>query len=234
MSKKRTAALGAGVLSALLAGGVTVAPAASAEPEDSAYALQAEGLVTIPKTPYVVDEGKEHLVAADLPPEAGELLHTGVFNAYTSEGHAKATTTGLEAGLLDLLPEISASMVVAECTDGKGSTSVTDLKVAGQEVNLDQIQPNQEIIPEPLAGIARLTLNKQEKDANGMLKVSALSVELVNGAQSVDMSVAVCGEKPENGDDGDKGDNGDNGDRPDENGKAPVPSPQPGHLDVTG
>lgn len=258
MSKKRTAALGAGVLSALVAGGVAFAPAAVATPEDSAYALAADGLVNITKVPHVVGEGKDHLVHTDLPTGAASILHAGVFNSAVEEGYAKASTTDAKLGLPGI-PTIAVGLVTAECDDKAGSTSVADLKIGGQHIALDQLAPNTEIIPKPLQGLARITLNKQTDNGDGSLTVSALSVDLLDGTQTVDLSTATCGDKPEapqepepeeptepqkptepitppsedDGDDGDK--DGDlPGATPDEDGKAPIPVPQPGHLDVTG
>ncbi|EHR63543.1 choice-of-anchor P family protein [Saccharomonospora cyanea] len=263
MSKKRTAALGAGILSALVAGGVAFAPAAAATPEDSAYALAADGLVNITKVPHVVGEGKDHLVHTELPPGAKSILRAGVFNSAVEEGYAKASTTDAELGLPGL-PAISVGLVTAECDDLTGATSVADLKIGGQHIALDQIAPNTEIIPEQLKGLARITLNKQTDNGDGSLTVSALSVDLLNGTQTVDLSTATCTDKPEapenpenpekpeeptapekpeepttppseddGDDDGDKG--GDlPGSKPDQDGKAPTPVPQPGHLDVTG
>ena len=261
MSKKKTAALGAGVLSALVVGGVAFAPAAYAEPEDSAYALSASGLINITKLPHVVGEGKDHLVHADLPTGSDRILHAGVFNSAVEEGYAKASTADVELGLPGA-PVISLGLVTAECDDAQGNVSIADLKVDGQEINLDQIKPNTELIPDPLQGIARITLNKQADNGDGSLTVSALSVDLLNGTQTVDLSTATCTETEEapapapepapeppepteepptppaaGGDDGDDGNGGDDdlpGSRPDEDGKAPTPVPQPGHLDVTG
>ncbi|EID54710.1 choice-of-anchor P family protein [Saccharomonospora xinjiangensis] len=261
MSKKRTAALGAGVLSALVVGGIAFAPTAVAAPEDSAYALAADGLVNITKVPHVIGEGKDHLVHTDLPSAANRILHAGVFNSAVEQGYAKASTTDVELGLPGV-PAIAVGLVTAECDDLTGSTSVADLRIGGQEIALDQIGPNTEIIPDALQGIARITLNKQTANDDGSLTVSALSVDLLDGTQTVDLSTATCTEKPEapeepeeptapqkpseqpsappSDDDGDNGgDDGDDGGElpgstPDERGKAPVPVPQPGHLDVTG
>lgn len=259
MSKKKTAALGAGILSALVVGGVAFAPAAYAEPEDSAYALRASGLINITKLPHVVGEGKDHLIHTDLPPGSDRILHAGVFNSAVEEGYAKASTADVKLGLPGA-PIISLGLVTAECDNGQGRVSVADLQIDGRKISLDQIKPNTELIPEPLQGIARITLNKQTDNGDGSLTVSALAVDLLDGTQTVELSTATCtqnaGEpepepepepqpepepEPEEpttppADDGgdDDGDDDLPGSRPDEDGKAPTPVPQPGHLDVTG
>lgn len=241
------------MLSALVAGGVAFAPAAGATPEDSAYALSADGLVNIIKVPHVVGEGKNHLVHTDLPSGAERILHAGVFNSAVDEGYAKASTTDVELGVPGL-PVISVGLVTAECEDLSGSTSVADLKIGGQQISLDGIGPNTELIPEPLQGLARITLNKQTDNGDGSLTVSALSLDLLDGTQTVNLSTATCTAKPEAPeptepaepqepnepaappaeDDGDDEVGDLPGATPDEDGKAPVPVPQPGHLDVTG
>lgn len=244
MSNKRTAALGAGVLSALVAGGIAFAPAAVAEGEDNAYALSANGLVNITKVPHVVGEGKDHLVHTDLPPGSDRILHAGVFNSAVEKGFAKASTTDVKLGLPGV-PTIEVGLVTAECDDLTGATSVANLKIAGTTVDIDQLQPNTELVPEPLQGLARITLNKQTENGDGTLTVSALSVDLLDGTQTVDLSTATCGQKPEEQQPEEpnkpeepttppSNDDGDDGTRPDDEGKAPVPVPQPGHLDVTG
>jgi hypothetical protein len=238
LSNKRTAALGAGVLSAVVAGGIAFAPAAVAQGEDSAYALSANGLVNITKVPHVVGEGKDHLVHTDLPQGADRILHAGVFNSAVEDGYAKASTTDVKLGLPGV-PTIEVGLVTAECDDLSGATSVAGLKIGGTNVEINQLQPNTELIPAPLQGLARITLNKQTENGDGTLTVSALSVDLLDGTQTVDLSTATCGERPETTPeepDAPEEPNtpGDDGTKPDDEGKAPVPVPQPGHLDVTG
>ncbi|OQO92873.1 hypothetical protein B1813_12150 [Saccharomonospora piscinae] len=252
MLKKKTAALGAGVLSALVAGGVAFAPAAVAAPEDSAYALGASGLVNIMKVPHVTGAGTDHLVHTELPGGANSLVRAGVFNSAVEEGYAKASAADVGLGLPGL-PAIGVGMVTAECDDLSMGTSVADLKVGGKEVNLDQIAPNTEIVPDALQGVARITLNKQVDNGDGSRSVTALSVDLLDGTQTVDLARATCTEKPAeepepttpkpeepteepttppSEDDNNGGEAP--GAEPDEDGQAPRPVPQPGHLDVTG
>ncbi|WP_216210827.1 choice-of-anchor P family protein [Amycolatopsis aidingensis] len=263
MSKKRTAAaLGAGALSLLLVGGL--APhAAATEAEDSAYAIAASKLVTIPKTPHVVGSGKESLVAADLPPGEMPLLHTGVLNAEAEQGYAKASVAELKLDL-PALP-ISAEKIVAKCDDLTGSIALATVQIGPKKITLgEHIKPNTTIGVE---GLATVTLNKQTENEDGSLTVTAISVKVLDKLQRVDISSATCtkkqgGQEPSEttgpsepsettgpsepsettsptkpGDNGDNGDDGDDdlpGDEADENGNAPQPTPQPGHLDVTG
>lgn len=254
MSKNSTASraalVGASVLTALVVGGVVHTPAAAAEPEDSAHALSASGLIDITKVPSVVGQGKDHLVHTALPDGANSLVRAGVFNAAVDEGYAKASTADAKLGLPGI-PAISVGLVTAECEDGAGGTSVADLRVGGQEINLDQIAPNTEIIPDALQGVARITLNKQTDNGDGSLTVSALAVDLLDGTQRVDLSTATCvkqaaepsepevpepsePEKPTEPTTPPEDDEDLPGAAPEEDGTAPTPVPQPGHLDVTG
>jgi hypothetical protein len=277
MSKKRTAAaLSASAVSALLVGGAVLAPSAFAtDTQSSAYGIAADGIIDIAKTPDVVGSGKASFVAADLPDNARPLLHAGVLNAEAGKGWANANVAevGLSLNALGDLGgrldgqrfDIEAELIEANCEDLRGSTSVVNLRVGGEKIELDHIKPNTELIPEPLEGIARLTLNKQVKH-DDQLTVTAVSVELLKGSkllgQNIDIASATCGEKPEdteeptdptdpsdptdpndpgddnpgddNPGDGDNGDDNTGGDEADENGHAPVPTPQPAHLDVTG
>ncbi|GAB3480326.1 choice-of-anchor P family protein [Amycolatopsis cihanbeyliensis] len=261
MSKKRTAALSAGALSLLLVGGL--APMASAtEAEDSAYAIAASKLITIPKTPHVVGSGKESLVAADLPPGEMPLLHMGVLNAEAEQGYAKASVAELKLDLPTL--PISAEKIVAKCDDRTGSIALATVKIGPKRITLgEHIKPNTTIGVENLATV---TLNKQTENEDGSLTVTAISVKVLGKLQTVDISSATCTEKQggteptettgpseptettgpseptetttstQPGDGGDNGGDDDDlpGDEADENGNAPRPTPQPGHLDVTG
>ncbi len=260
LSRKRTAALGAGALSALLAGGIALAPMASAEVEDSAYAIAADGLVEIPKLPHVVGSGDESVVRADLPPEGDAVLSLGVLNASAGEGWSRASTADLELSLATA-PVISASLLEVNCKDLQASTKIVGLKVDGEEqAPENQVPANTEIVPEQLGQVAKVTLNKQVENEDGSVTVTAVSVDLLDSTQTIDISSATCAEdgnggeptepptsteppvttepsEPgdgDNGDNGDNGDDGDNGDEADENGNAPVPTPQPAHLAVTG
>lgn len=244
MSKKRTAALGAGTLSVLLAGGIAFAPGALATEEDSAYALAAEGtLLNIDPVSFVSGNGHDSLANGGLPKD-DPIISYGLLNAEASQGHAAASTAELEIALPGV-PVIEAKLINADCTDLTGSVQIVSLKVGGvEQAPANQVPANTEIIPAPLRGIAKITLNEQVESEKS-LTVTAIAIDALKGSplgQSIDISSATCTAKdedtpaptqppepeptepPENGD----------GDEPEEDGDAPVPTPQPGHLDVTG
>lgn len=254
MFQKRTAVLGI-TASALLAGGVAAAPTALADSDESeAYGVAADGIVSVPPTPHVTGSEEETLADIDL----NGLARSGTLSAEAEDGFAVSSVEGLELlGLLDLQgqardqnedplsdlvsPDLggaslaSAGVIEAKCEEGEGSTSVADLQVAGLPINAEVDEPNQTVVPEPLEGIAQITLNKQESVGDGMTQVTGVSVDVLDGTQSVDLASATCGESADddNGDDNGDGDNGDD-DGDNGGGKAPEPTPQPGHLPVTG
>ena len=249
MSKKKTTALGAGVLSAALAGGVMFAPAALSQEENSAFGISASGLINIPATPYAEGDASESLVGTEVP----ELAEATVLNAEASENYAHADVANLGV-LTGAGPLVEASGTIsATCDNGALSSNITTLTIAGNEVPVQNLAPNTTILPEQLGGIAQVTLNKQEGNT-----VTAVSIELLQGlpglsdiaGQTIDIASATCTEAaqeeqppPDNGG-GDGGDNGgdnggddgagDGGDQAGPDGAAPTPTPQPGHLDVTG
>ncbi|MFK0244688.1 choice-of-anchor P family protein [Amycolatopsis azurea] len=212
---------------------VLAATPATAAPAESAYAIAAAGLVKIPRTPSVSGPGKESLASVALPTEGPSLVGAKALNAAVKPGHAESSVAGLalNLGLLPTgaaLPGLSADVIEAECSDGKGSVSIANLKVGGKTLKLDQVAPNTTV---PVASLLELTVNKQTKNADGTLTVTAVSAKLLGKTQTLDIASATCaksaGEKPEPP-------TKPGGDKPQPGGKAPKPTPVPAHLDVTG
>lgn len=264
--KKKAAALGAGALAAVATAGLTMTPVSATETSlNTAYAAKAEGLVGIESTPYLdSSEGyqREQLANADLAP----LLDVGLLRAEVGENYAKAKVTDLKllgglnpanlpselaelpTELVDTLKQLSpgssekinwllhAGVIKAECEDGEGSAHIAGLKLPG-ELQQEKVEvtppPNTEI---PVPGVLEVTLNKQVTNEDGSLTVTGVSIDLLEGTQTIDLSSVTCsaGVGEDNGDDGksdDKGDDGDKGDGPIE---APEPDPIRGHHAVTG
>ncbi|WP_410659276.1 choice-of-anchor P family protein [Amycolatopsis sp. lyj-112] len=206
-------------------------PAAAAQAE-SAYAIAASGLVKIPRTPSVSGPGKESLASVALPTSGPSLVSAKALNAEVKPGHAKSSVAGLslKLGVLPAaaaLPGLSAEVIKSECRDGKGSVSIANLKVGGKTVELDQVPPNTTV---PLAPLLELVVNKQTKNADGTLTVTAVSATLLGRTQTLDIASATCAKSP--------GDTPEPpakpGDKPRPGGKAPKPTPVSAHLDVTG
>jgi hypothetical protein len=198
---KRTIAAGiaaAGV--AALAAGAAFAPVATAaNATNSAYAVSASGLVKIDKTPFVTDEkgfNQESLVELG---KDGQLVHVKALNALAGENIAKASVAQVKLDLsvlkgLDLLGKghdhalLSATAISASCENGKGKAAVANASIAGIPLKVDA--PVNTVVEVP--GIAKVTLNKQTKNADDTLTVTALSVDLLNGTQKIDLASATC------------------------------------------
>ncbi|OXM53115.1 hypothetical protein CFP75_07945 [Amycolatopsis alba DSM 44262] len=221
-----------GVLACTAAAGLvlTAAPATAA-PAESAYAIAASGLVKIPRTPSVSGAGKESLASVALPTPGPSLVGAKALNAAVKPGHAESSVAGLalNLGLLPTgaaLPGLSAEVIEADCRDGKGSVSIANLKVGGKTIKLDQVAPNTTV---PVASLLELTVNKQTKNADGTLTVTAISASLLGRTQTLDIASATCAKSQ-----GDTPEPTKPGNKPQPGGKAPKPTPVPAHLDVTG
>ncbi len=211
---------------------VLTATPATAAPAESAYALAATGLVTIPRTPSVSGPGKESLASVALPNPGPSLVGAKALNAEVQPGHAKSGVTGLSLNLGVLpagvaLPGLSAEVIKSECRDGRGSVSIANLKVGGKTIKLDQVPPNTTV---PVASLLELVVNKQAKNADGTLTVTAVSAKLLGRSQTLDIASATCAKTGGTPEPTTKP----SGDKPRPGGKAPKPTPVPAHLDVTG
>ncbi|MGC7101962.1 choice-of-anchor P family protein [Amycolatopsis lurida] len=229
MSPRTTGVLACSVAACLA---FAASPAAAA-PAESAYAIAASGLVKIPRTPSVSGPGQESLASVALPASGPSLVSAKALNAEVKPGHAQSSVAGLslDLGVLPAaatLPGVSAEVIKADCRDGKGSVSIANLKVGGKAVKLDQVPPNTTV---PLAPLLELVVNKQAKNDDGTLTVTAVSAKLLGQTQTLDIASATCAKSP--------GDTPEppakpGGDKPQQGGKAPKPTPVPAHLDVTG
>jgi len=255
--KKTIAVTGAAALAALLA--ATAPLTASAEPTPkpgSAFALSASGLLNVSAVPALDgSRGYQERSVADLTTPDGQLS-AHALNVAVHETSARASVADLRIGLAQLpqlrdldLGLLSASAVRAVCENGQGSATLARASLAGRPLEVTP-PPNTTI---PLAGLGSIVLNKQTRNADGSLTVTALHVR-VNGVQDIDVASATCAksasdsETPEEpttspqpttepGKPTDKpGDNGDQGDKGDQNGPAKAPRPKPvrGHHPVTG
>ncbi|MER7860360.1 choice-of-anchor P family protein [Amycolatopsis japonica] len=228
MFPRTTSAL-AGTAVALLT--FTATPAQAA-PADSAFAVAASGLVKIPRTPAVSGTGKESLVSAGLPTPGPSLLTAKALTAEVRPGRAESVVTGLalNLGLLPAtlpLPGLSAEAIRAECRDGKSSVSIAKLKAGGKVLDLDRVPPNTTV---PVAQLIELVVNKQTKNNDGTLTVTAVSARLLGQTQTVDIASATCAKAGTSPEPTTKPAD----DKPQPSGKAPKPTPVPAHLDVTG
>jgi hypothetical protein len=264
LSRTRLLACGVGATSAALTAGILFAPAAVADqPQNSAFAIAATGLLTVDPAPAVNDV---HGASGDSIAEFAtpdKLIQLKLLNAWAGEAHAKASVADLRVDLSPVealglsKPMLTAEAIEATCEDGKGSSSLANAKLG--DTALDVSAPPNTAVGVP--GVASVILNKQTTNDDGSLTVTAISIT-VDGVQTLDIASAACApaagdddgdgdptnpsttapseptaSPSDNGsddpDDGDS-DNGGSGTQADENGEAPVPSPIKAHLDVTG
>lgn len=214
--------------------------------ESSAFGISATGLVSISPTPAVAasaGERQQSRSLVSLPNNA--LLNARVLGVSAGSHRARASVADVEIAKARL----SAETVSATCVNGKGSTKLVRVKIGDRTIQ-SAPTPNT-TVPVTLdrLGTVTVTLNKQQRRADGRLTVTALSVRIPmghnNALQTVDVSSATCGapmdapQPPDGGDDGGNGGNGGNGgsnggsNGGDDN-TAPVPTPVKGDLPVTG
>ncbi|MQA07275.1 MAG: hypothetical protein GEU98_01765 [Pseudonocardiaceae bacterium] len=233
MSARRAAyAVGGAAVAALTAVGLTLSPAtagASGDTLSTAYAIGASGLLDVAKTPYLDSSNgfqEKSLANLDVPEN---LLSTGVLNSSVDEGSASSSVADLKVSLAQILDNdmlgLTASLIKATCEEGEGSAALADAKIAGKDLDVSP-PPNTGV---EVPGLGGVVLNKQEKNEDGSLSVTALHIDL-GGQQTIDIANASCGmsedDAPKPPGDGDDG--GDDG------GKAPRPTPVAGHHPVTG
>jgi hypothetical protein len=264
LSDKITVLRGAGLLATVLATGLVFSPTASAaDQQNSAFALSATGLIKVNPIPAVNGDAgfRQDSVAEFATPD--KSIQLKLLNAQAGDGHARASLADLRVDLSPVKalglgkPLLTATAVESVCRSGKASSALADARLG--DIKLDVAAPPNTAIKVP--GVASVVLNKQTKNANGSLTVTAISIN-VNGIQTLDVASATCAaghddlprptstptagptaptstgkpSSPGTETGGDKGQGHDSGagDRPDANGKAPKPTPVAAHLDVTG
>lgn len=215
-------------------------PAASAAPQNkasSAFGLSASGLVAIqPLVPLDSTNGFQQRSQVKVNPAAG--VHIGVVNTEVDVNRAKASVTDLKLQLAGLdVAALSASVIRATCVDGVGQATLASAKIGAVPLDLAPA-PNTTV---PVPGVASIVLNKQTRNADGSLTVTAIWIE-INGVQRIQISSATCAKGSANGGGSGGGGTttipptpGDNGNG-NSNGKpqAPRPTPVKGHHPVTG
>ncbi|GAA2087873.1 choice-of-anchor P family protein [Actinomadura alba] len=201
------------VIAAPLAVG-TPAAHASTGAASSAYGIAASGLVSLPPTPAVASSGQPARASiVDLP--ANPLLKASVLSTTAAPGRARASVADLRSGKLGL----SAHLITARCENGVGTSALAKVVLGGRPLKADAAPNTALTVGLDGIGGASVILNKQVRDSSGRLTVTALelSVGLAPGkSQTISIASATCGpvSTPE--------------------GEAPVPTPVPGDLPVTG
>lgn len=218
---------GALAVPAAIAASASASPAAGTS---SAFGLAATGLVNVPATPAVssatapYDQSLFDLSSTPL----GKLVKLKVL-------HTSATGDRSRASVVDLrVPQaaLSAHLITAKCQGGQGSSQLVKASLGGKRLAVDAAPNSTVTVPVQGVGTVSATLNKQVKNADGSLTVTAIEVKLTlatGQGQTIAISSATCSA-------------GDPSTPPKPTptptntppGQAPVPTPVPTDLPVTG
>lgn len=180
---------------------VVLAAAASASPANGtasartggpawAFGVSATGLVNIPQTPMVSSlSGPRTKSLVELPPNP--LVKLKVLHTSATPGRSRAAVVDLKVPKAAL----SAHLVTARCTDGKGSSHLVRASLAGRRLTRDAAPNSTLTLPVQGLGTVSVVLNKQVRNADGGLTVTAIEVKLAlagGQAQVIDVSSATC------------------------------------------
>lgn len=189
----RRAAAGAAVVMSVtaLAAGPAGADHHAPSGQGSAYALSAEGPVAVPKISSIMSKGKPAERSLVSVPH-NELLSASAL--HTNAGKAMARASVADVMVKKLM--LSANAVTAKCTHGVGSVDLVAAKLHGKKLAVSP-SPNSAVNADlgPL-GKATVTLNKQTKNADGTLTVTAIEarVPIAGKMQTITISSATCGQ----------------------------------------
>ncbi|MEO5876011.1 MAG: choice-of-anchor P family protein [Streptosporangiaceae bacterium] len=157
----------------------------------SAYGLSAEGLIAVAPTPWVVSTTEDTVTKSLVTVPANPLLRGTVNNATASLARASASVVDVAVIALGL----QASAIKASCDGGVGGASLADVRLGGQQIPL--YPPVNFALNVPLGSLggAEVTLNRQVRNRDGSLTVTAVHVNVVlAGAttQSIDIAKVTC------------------------------------------
>jgi hypothetical protein len=206
------------------------ASASSTGGVSSAYGVSATGLVNLPAIPTASSvAGPRDKSLVELPPNPLVKLKAL---------HTSATAGGSRASVVDLKvakAALSAHLITAKCVGGEGSSHLVKASIGGHRLAVDAA-PNS-AVNVPIQGLdaVSVVLNKQVRNPDGSLTVTAIEVRLglVGGmGQAIDISSATCAA----GDATPPKVPGSPAPTPTTNppGEAPAPTPVPSDLPVTG
>jgi len=180
----------AGLLAAPLA--MTAAPAYATTGYGSAYAITATGPVAIPPTTTVSSAGRRPLSKSLLELPANPILRARALNSAAWAGHARASVAELALAKAQLV----AKLITAKCEHGRGASHLVQVRLAGHLLAATP-RPNSgiDIALGPL-GTATGMLNKQVRNADGSLTVTAIELKVPlgpAGAQTISVASVTCG-----------------------------------------
>ena len=190
----------AGVIAAPLAAtaSATAAPATSTPDHggtSSAYGIAASGLLNIPQTPIVSSRsGPSRRSLVSLP--GNRLVSVSVLRAQAVAGHSEAAVADLKVLKAAIAPNaaLSAKLITARCDDGDGMAKLVDVRLGGRAIEAVD-RPNSDFtVPIQGVGVVNVTANKQVRNPDGSLTVTALElfIRALGKTQRVDIASATC------------------------------------------
>lgn len=212
---------GALAVPAAIAASASASPAAGTS---SAFGLAATGLVNVPATPAVSSATAPYDKSLlELPPNP--LVKLKVLHTSAKGDRSRASVVDLRVAQAAL----SAHLITAKCQGGQGSSHLVKASLGGKRLAVDAAPNSTVTVPVQGVGTVSATLNKQVKNADGSLTVTAIEVKLTlatGQAQTIAVSSATCS----------AGDPSTPTPTPTNTppGQAPAPTPVPTDLPVTG
>lgn len=175
----------------LLAGGLvaTAGPALATGGEGSAYGLAVTGPLAVPPVPAV--SSTTGTVSKRLLRENHtKLARASALDVSASAARADSSVTRLAVPTAKL----AADAVSAKCRNGQGTANLANAVLAGKR--LDSTPPPNTTIPVDVDGLGRtsLTLNKQQRTADGRLAVTGMELMLPGDKGALRVASATCGQ----------------------------------------
>jgi hypothetical protein len=234
------AAVLAGAVAIPLAIAAVPAHAATGPSSGSAFAIAADGPVSIPPTPAVASSGPNTVSRSVLEVPSNPVLQARALHASAGKGHARASVADVRIPRIDL----TASLISAKCVQGRGTSHLVKVKLNGKVIKAQPTRNAGVNVAVDGLGTVSVVLNKQVRDAQRRLTVTAVELTLPVGTarQTISIASATCGKgghghpKPGPGKPEQPGKPGHPPAPPSAppSGQAPAPTPVPGDLPVTG
>lgn len=241
LTKSAAAAAGIAAAATMV---IAAAPMASADTgaSNSAYALAANGLVQIPAVSQVASSHAlmdKSLISVPHNP----LINAKVLHSTAGAGFARASVADVDA----LEHQLSAHVITAKCVNGEGVVNIASARLGKERLAVTPAPNSALTAPLGSLGGAQVILNKQVRNADGSLSVTAIEVnlKLAGKTQTIDIASATCAANGANPSPSQSAQptpsqspttpatNG-NGGGGTGTGTAPAPKPVAGNLPVTG
>jgi hypothetical protein len=197
-------------------GAVGSASATSGRSPSSAFGISASGPLSIPRTPSVSSASRPNTKSLTSLP-GNPPVQLAIVRTRATPGHAEASVVDLRIAKAAIIPTavLSAKLITAGCDGGSGRSRLVDVRLAGRSIQAGASPNSRLTVPVQGLGGMAVTINKQVRNGDGTLTVTALelAVQALGKSQTIDISSVTCAGAP---------------------GEAPKPTPVPSDLPVTG